>query len=170
MAYKLALNNYNENIIDIEKKRRLKILPAFNNGEKSTDKEVFFELLKKAHSTYYSSKFTLYGTPTITNDGIASGFDSTNGIYVPTLVPGTSSWEIGIEQEVTAEAIADSNTSFVFFTDGADKGVNVQCEYSNSSHDSFVVVVKNVTGTGASLNCNSSGNGKCVAGDIQRLI
>ncbi|MEE3349914.1 MAG: hypothetical protein VZR09_07730 [Candidatus Gastranaerophilaceae bacterium] len=143
---------------------------ALETGTASSNATILADVVNYAHSTFDLSKFDVAGSPTITDDGIASGFSGSNGIYVPTLTPGTSSWEIGIEQEVTAEAIADSDASFVFFTDGADKGVNVQCGYTNSSYDSFTVYAKNVTGTGASLNCNSSGNGKCVVGDKQKLV
>ncbi len=44
------------------------------------DKTLLGKLKNIAHSTFDSSKFTVMGNPVITNDGVASGFDSTSSI------------------------------------------------------------------------------------------
>jgi hypothetical protein len=51
-------------------------------GELLTDAKGLEEVTNYAHSTFDISKFTLEGTPSITNDGIASGFGSSNYPYV----------------------------------------------------------------------------------------
>lgn len=143
------------------------------DGDLLTDPEGLADVKEYAHSTFDASKFTVTGSPVITDDGIASGFNSANGIYYPTLTPGTKSWEIGIEQEITAEGLEaiSSSTNFVFFTDGADKGVNVQTYHSSTNFDNFTVNIKFSDGTTSrGMNCNSGANGKCSVGDIQKCV
>lgn len=48
----------------------------------STDTKGFEIINKLAHSTFDKSKFEVVGNPTITDDGIASGFSSSNYIYI----------------------------------------------------------------------------------------
>ena len=49
-------------------------------GELLTDSEGLADVTSYAHSTFDSTKFTVVGTPTITDDGIASGFSTSNYI------------------------------------------------------------------------------------------
>lgn len=49
----------------------------------STDTKGFEIVNKLAHSTFDLSKFTVVGSPTITDDGIASGFSNENYILTP---------------------------------------------------------------------------------------
>ena len=51
---------------------------ALETGSVSSDADVFADIQKYAHSTFNKSKFTVVGSPTITDDGIASGFSDTN--------------------------------------------------------------------------------------------
>lgn len=57
---------------------RLNVAKMYETGAVSNDTKGFKELLKRAHSTFDKSKFTIQGSPTITDDGIASGFSDTN--------------------------------------------------------------------------------------------
>ena len=71
-----ALGNLN-----ITGENRLHALKGYeDNGTLLTDAEGLADVKSYAHSTFDLSKFTLTGTPTITNDGIASGFSSSNYI------------------------------------------------------------------------------------------
>ena len=47
-------------------------------GELLTDSKGLADVTEYAHSTFDSTKFTVVGSPNITNDGIASGFNSSN--------------------------------------------------------------------------------------------
>ena len=53
---------------------------ALETGSVSSDADVFAVIQKYAHSTFNKSKFTVVGSPNITDDGIASGFSSSNFI------------------------------------------------------------------------------------------
>ena len=51
---------------------------ALETGAVSTNADIYADVRKYAHSTFDLSKFTVVGSPTITNDGIASGFSNSN--------------------------------------------------------------------------------------------
>lgn len=58
---------------------RLHALKGYlDNGTVLTDAEGLADVITYAHSTFDLSKFTVVGTPTITDDGIVSGFSSSN--------------------------------------------------------------------------------------------
>ena len=89
---------------------------AFKAGSVSTNMDVLAEVNNYAHSTFDKSKFTVVGSPVITDDGIASGFsDSTTIRYVKT--PNTinfstaSSWEINFAFETQDATTEDSYIS-----------------------------------------------------------
>ena len=51
--------------------------PIFTKSEVGTNKSVYKNVYDLKHSTFDKSKFTVVGNPTITDDGIASGFSGT---------------------------------------------------------------------------------------------
>lgn len=59
---------------------RLNVSKMYETGAVSNDTKGFEELLKRAHSTFDKSKFTIKGSPIITDDGIASNFTHANFI------------------------------------------------------------------------------------------
>lgn len=75
MTVTLKNNPYNirhieESIITLDKLNQSK---ALETGNVSSDKDVYADVLKYAHSTFDKSKFEIVGSPVITDDGIASG-------------------------------------------------------------------------------------------------
>lgn len=54
---------------------------ALETGSVSSDADVYADILERAHSTFDLSKFTVVGSPTITDDGIASGFTHSNYVF-----------------------------------------------------------------------------------------
>lgn len=68
-------------IPDIDDK--LNVSKMYKTGEISTDTTGYNQLVEMKHSTFDKSKFTIVGNPTITDDGIASGFSSSNYIRIP---------------------------------------------------------------------------------------
>lgn len=59
---------------------RLNVSKMYETGAVSNDTKGFKELLKRAHSTFDKSKFEVVGSPSITEDGVASGFSIGNSI------------------------------------------------------------------------------------------
>ncbi len=59
---------------------RLNVSKMYETGAVSNDTKGFEALLKRAHSTFDKSKFEVVGSPTITDNGIASGFSIGNSI------------------------------------------------------------------------------------------
>ena len=102
MTITLKNNPYNltritDTLIPLDKLNQSK---ALETGSVSSDKDIYADVLKYAHSTFDASKFTVEGTPTITEDGIASGFTvRTSYIYVPCDLSSVKSWKIRIRQK-----------------------------------------------------------------------
>lgn len=68
-------------IPDIDDK--LNVSKMYKTGEISTDITGYKQLVEMKHSTFDKSKFTVVGSPTITDDGVASGFSVNNYIKTP---------------------------------------------------------------------------------------
>ena len=49
---------------------------GMESGQISYYKNVYSDILKYAHSTFNKSKFEIIGSPTISDDGVASGYIS----------------------------------------------------------------------------------------------
>lgn len=90
-----------------------------DNGELLTDAEGLADVTKYAHSTFDRSKFTVVGSPNITDDGIASGFSSDNYIVIQNEYP-TDIQEININiafrtgSTIQAEAILGSSEQYYY--------------------------------------------------------
>ena len=57
--------------------------PIFSKSEVRTNEGVYQNVYGLKHSTFDKSKFTVVGSPTITDDGVASGFSSSNYLKTP---------------------------------------------------------------------------------------
>ena len=65
---------------------RLHALKGYlDDGTLLTDSEGLADVKSYAHSTFDSTKFTVTGSPTITDDGVVSGFSSSNYINTPAI-------------------------------------------------------------------------------------
>ena len=76
-------------LTDLDSKANITQLHALkgyeDEGELLTDAEGLSDVIKYAHSSFDLSKFTVVGSPAITDDGIASGFNSSNYIRTPSI-------------------------------------------------------------------------------------
>ena len=61
---------------------------ALTTGAVSTDADVFADIQMYAHSTFDKSKFDVVGSPSITDDGIASGFSDGNYLKADNITLG----------------------------------------------------------------------------------
>ena len=76
------------NFYDLDKLNQSK---AMETGNVSNDADVYPYILEYAHSTFDKSKFTISGSPTISYNGIASGFSASNYIRVTLNIPKITS-------------------------------------------------------------------------------
>ena len=92
-------------------------LPMFTKGEKETNEGVYQNVYDLKHSTFDKSKFTVVGSPTITEDGIASGFSATN--YLTADIPAIKNLNSNSILEVYLEVKAGealSNNDFALYS------------------------------------------------------
>jgi hypothetical protein len=83
---KPELDNLNE-----DGDKRLHALKGYSDkGELLEDAEGLADVIEYAHSTFDVSKFTIHGTPTISSDGIASGFSTSNYITLNPYLTSTN--------------------------------------------------------------------------------
>lgn len=82
----VALSNISD--VGLDKLNQSK---AMETGNVSNDADVYPYILEYAHSTFDKSKFTISGSPTISDNGIASGFSASNYIRVTLNIPKITS-------------------------------------------------------------------------------
>lgn len=68
--------------------------PIFSKSEVRTNEGVYQNVYDLKHSTFDKSKFTVVGSPTITDDGVASGFSSGNYLKLPSNPDLSNKFEI----------------------------------------------------------------------------
>ena len=77
----VALSNLSEEGVD-----KINQLKALETGNVSNDPDAYLDVEKYAHSTFDKSKFSITGSPTISDNGILSNCSSGNAIEVQFLV------------------------------------------------------------------------------------
>ena len=98
------------------------------SGSVSTNSDILSDAKKYAHSTFDLSKFTVVGSPIITDDGIASGFSTSKYIKVPKEIlnsVGTKSWKI------KAVGTFNANTSSGYMPAFLGQNYNVTSQFFN---------------------------------------
>jgi len=88
-ATKATNDGADNNIIDTYANRLI--------GNISNNIEVYNKLEEDYHSTFDVNKFTIVGTPTITDDGIASGFSDSNYLIHNLDFSSATTWEVEIQ-------------------------------------------------------------------------
>ncbi len=99
---------------------------ALETGSVSSDADVYADIQKYAHSTFDKSKFEVVGTPTITDDGIASGFGTIGNILT---VQNTGNLNIN-----TAKSFRIVNK---IYTKNAMTSWGYWMHFENKSHQNF---------------------------------
>ena len=81
---------------------RLHALKGYlESGKGYSDTTLYDDVYNYNHSTFDVLKFTKAGSPIITDNGVVSGFSSSNYITIPTTLDGSSK-RVSIEMEITA--------------------------------------------------------------------
>ncbi len=120
---------------------RLNVSKMYETGTVSEDTKGFKELLERAHSTFDLSKFEVVGTPTITDDGIASGFSNTNSIKPKNLISfGGNFWILGVKFKPTANVTNDRHQSI--FSDAKNSATNFLFG-TNVAGNKLILIIKN---------------------------
>ena len=127
--------------------------PIFTKSEIGTNEGVYQNVYDLKHSTFDKSKFTVVGSPTITDDGVASGFSTSNYFRVPQGVFSSSSkpfkfiiqftW---VKLEGTPQAlfqITGTSGWFNYMYIGTSS-VTMPLEFSDSSHQTLSVTNLNI--------------------------
>lgn len=70
---------------DTDLKNKLEVQNMYTTGLVSEDAQGYNQLLSMKRSTFDKSKFTVVGSPTITDDGVASGFKKGNDLNFPAI-------------------------------------------------------------------------------------
>ena len=65
-----------------------------HNTPSLTESAYYDYIETQKHSTFDKSKFTIVGSPTITDDGIVSGFSTANKISIPVTIDTSKNWII----------------------------------------------------------------------------
>ena len=97
---------------------------AIYSGEVSENALILPQIKEMAHSTFDLSKFTIVGSPTITNDGIASGFSGSD--YLKTIQLSqlaNKSWSIKVPMSYLGNSINENQPlisfGYVFASEGS---------------------------------------------------
>ena len=130
---------------------RLHALKAYlDNGTLLTDGQGLADLKAMAHTTFDVNKFTVTGSPTITTDGIASGFSSSNYITIPDLDVTGEDFEFDFGKITTPSTINDINTLIAGTTSGKRFIVAITNEgkfYVSSGSSNFSTIIRNTAVT-----------------------
>lgn len=131
-----------------------------DKGALLTDEQGFAEVAKYKHSTFDLSKFTVVGSPTITEDGVASGLAySTAFIKTTYIVPASTanSWSVEIRNFYVSSLSSgqrlfsfDANNTFIYISqDGKIKTFISGSKTGDIAND---VYVNYTTSIGETLN------------------
>lgn len=104
-----SLSNLNDTGLD-----KINQSKALETGDVSTDSDVYSDIQKYRHSTFDLSKFTVVGSPTITDDGIASGFSNSNYLTYTNLDFSNAS-TVKIQGKYKLSSNTTSSQSFIIF-------------------------------------------------------
>ena len=76
----------------------IKCSNAYDTGEVLSEEKLFKQISERKRSTFDLSKFTVVGSPTITDDGVASGFSDSDYLKIPnTQLQNSNNWEIKLK-------------------------------------------------------------------------
>lgn len=100
----------------------IKCSNAYNTGEVLSEEKLFKQISERKHSTFDKSKFEVVGSPTITDDGIASGFSTDN--YLKCLTNFDFSKNFSIECLFTTGD--DTTTEQHLWETIVGRGINLQ--------------------------------------------
>ena len=110
---------------------------ALETGTSSNNQTIYNDIYNYNHSTFDKSKFIIEGTPTITDDGIISGFTTDDYLTKTVNLDGTKTFEILFKFKTPSVINADgaiiAKTSSPCINYRLNSAKKVFCEFSISS-------------------------------------
>lgn len=99
------------------KEQDLSISNALSTGEVKNESKLYEQILRRAHSTFDLSKFSVVGSPTISDDGILTNTSNLNCVLVNNIDLRTANiWEIDLLINIQDTDLSN-NICLVFNTD-----------------------------------------------------
>ena len=127
------------------------------------------KLIKKIYYTekkkigYDPSKFTVVGSPTITEDGIATGFSETNAIDTIKLLPENNSWEVSLR--VIFKSRTEGTDQYFIYNSAFDKGIIIVHQSHNQDVMQFIAISSDAT-VYPNVNFKLYSSDKAIDGDV----
>ena len=87
----------------------IKCSNAYDTGAVLSEEKLFKQISERKHSTFDKSKFTIVGSPTITDDGVASEFSSGNYIDTNYSINTINSQNLNIDISFTTSSDVTTN-------------------------------------------------------------
>lgn len=117
--------------------------PIFSKSEIRTNEGVYQNIYDLKHSTFDKSKFTVVGSPTITDDGVASGFSISNYVKTSINIDGSitkirEKFHISTFENTTISELYRSNC-FVFII-GTGSNYNLRARVGNAAENNWLMV------------------------------
>ena len=102
----------------------IKCSNAYDTGAVLSEEKLFKQISERKRSTFDLSKFTVVGSPTITDDGIASGFSNGNYLTIPyDWAENVTNFKITGKFKVE-NSVQGSNSILGYVTDGYSMGLS----------------------------------------------
>ncbi len=141
---------------------------ALTTGNISNDADVYSTILERAHSTFNLSKFELVGTPTISDDGVASGFSAANYLTIANLASAPQDSLIISMKFTPVQNTTDDRYQclFAICTDDLSKRIYL---YVNTTGTSVILNVNGTTITTGAVNTNSINTAKVVWNKVDNI-
>ena len=110
----------NNNMLKASVLSAMTIVGENNSGRRYDEPKTLAKMISAAHSTFDRSKFTIVGSPNITDNGIASRFSSGNSINTNySFNPGNKRWKIKIQFTTTDDLITSQQAFIVASPNGS---------------------------------------------------
>ena len=87
----------------------IKCSNAYDTGEVLSEEKLFKQISERKHSTFDKSKFTVVGSPTITDDGVASRFSGGNYLDILNIDVTNKEFEIDLGKQLTPPSFITSS-------------------------------------------------------------
>lgn len=109
----------------------IKCSNAYDTGEVLSEEKLFKQISERKHSTFDLSKFTVVGSPTITDDGVASGFSDKNYLTLNSSdLMGSNNYSINLNFTFTSSLTTSKYDYIMSDSNGSQYGISIYRLYN----------------------------------------